>query len=170
MQARYDRNDTAFATLRIVVGIFFVLFGQYKVFGTDFTVHGGFEQWVRSFLAEGAYPWMKPVLQQVILPHARACAFMAAYAELMIGVALVLGVLTRTASGFGVLLMTLLWASDGYPGPHVALWRYLGASLQWSVFASCFIAFLIGAPEARWAFAQRLRRRLSVQQQIHRQS
>jgi thiosulfate dehydrogenase [quinone] large subunit len=56
MQARYDRNDTAFATLRIVVGIFFVLFGQYKVFGTDFTVHGGFEQWVRSFLAEGAYP------------------------------------------------------------------------------------------------------------------
>jgi uncharacterized membrane protein YphA (DoxX/SURF4 family) len=34
---------------------------------------------------------MKPVLQQVILPHARACAFMAAYAELMIGVALVLG-------------------------------------------------------------------------------
>jgi hypothetical protein len=60
MQARYDRNDTALGTLRIVVGIFFVLFGQYKVFGTDFTVHGGFEQWVRSFLAEGAYPWMKP--------------------------------------------------------------------------------------------------------------
>jgi len=169
MQARYDRNDTALATLRIVVGIFFVLFGQYKVFGTDFTVHGGFEQWVRSFLAEGAYPWMKPVLQQVILPHARVCAFMTAYGELMIGVALVLGVLTRTAGGFGILLMALLWASDGYPGPHVALWRYFGASLQWSVFTSCFIAFLIGAPEARWALAPRLRRRLSVQQQTHRQ-
>jgi RNA polymerase sigma-70 factor (ECF subfamily) len=36
------------------VGIFFVLFGEYKVFGADFTVYGGFEQWVRSFLAEGA--------------------------------------------------------------------------------------------------------------------
>src|SRR5579863_4597023 len=85
----------------------------------------------------------------------------------MIGVALVLGVLTRTASGFGSLLMALLWASDGYPGPHVALWRYFGASLQWSVFESCFIAFLIGAPEARWALAPRLRRRLSVRQQAH---
>jgi hypothetical protein len=83
----------------------------------------------------------------------------------------ILGVLTRIASGFGILLATLLWASDGYPGPHVALWRYFGASLQWSqwsVFASCFIAFLIGAPEARWALAPRLRRRLSVRQQIHR--
>lgn len=163
MQGRYDRNTTALSTLRIVVGIFFVLFGEYKVFGTDFTVHGGFETWVRSFLAEGAYPWMKPVLQQVILPHARVCAFMVAYGELMIGLALVLGVLTRAASMFGIVLMTLLWASDGYPGQHVALWRYFGASLQWSVFASCFVAFLIGEPEARWALAPRLHQRLSVQ-------
>jgi thiosulfate dehydrogenase [quinone] large subunit len=40
MQAKDDRNATALATLRIVMGVFFVLFGQYKVFGTDFTVHG----------------------------------------------------------------------------------------------------------------------------------
>lgn len=86
------------------------------------------------------------MLQQVILPHARVCAFMTANSELMIGLGLVLGVLTRTASGFGILLMTLLWASDGNPGPHVALWHYFGASLQWSVFASCFVGFLIGEP------------------------
>ena len=158
MPGRYDRNVTALAALRIVVGIFFLLFGEYKVFGTDFTLHGGFEQWIRSFLVEGAYPWMKPVLQQAILPHARICAFMTAYGELMIGLALVLGVLTRTASGFGIVLMTLLWASAGYPGLHVALWRYFGASLQWSVFAACFAAFIIGEPEARWSLAPRLRR------------
>jgi len=38
MQARRGRNTTALATLRIVVGVFFVLFGEYKVFGTDFIV------------------------------------------------------------------------------------------------------------------------------------
>ena len=77
---------------------FFVLFGEYKVFGTDFTLRGGFEEWIRSFLAQGVYPWMKPVLESIILPHARVCGFLTAYGELMIGLGLVAGVLTRTAS------------------------------------------------------------------------
>ncbi len=158
MTNRYDRNATALATLRILVGMFFVLFGEYKVFGTDFTLHGGFEEWIRSFLAQGAYPWMKPVLESIILPHARVCAFLTAYGELMIGLGLVTGVLTRAASGFGITLMALLLASAGYPGPHVDLWRFFGASLQWSVFILCFAAFLIGEPEARWSLMPRLRR------------
>jgi len=153
-----DRNTAALATLRIAVGLFFVLFGEYKVFGAGFTLHGGFEEWVRSFLAQGAYPWMKPVLGSIVLPHARVCAFLTAYGELMIGLGLVVGVLTRTASSFGIMLMALLWASAGYPGPHVALWRYFGASLQWSVFIACFGAFILGEPEARWSLMPRLRR------------
>lgn len=158
MSIKYDQNATALATLRIVVGGFFLLFGEYKVFGTDFTLHGGFEMWIRSFLAQGAYPWMKPVLENIVLPHARVCAFLTAYGELMIGLGLVAGVLTRIASGFGILLMVLLWASAGYPGPHVDLWRYFGASLQWSAFAACFTAFIIGEPEVRWSLTPRLRR------------
>lgn len=157
MRIDYDRNATALATLRIVIGVFFLLFGEYKVFGKDFTLGGGFEMWIRSFLAEGAYPWMKPVLENLALPHARLCAFSTAYGELLIGLGLVTGVLTRTASGFGIILMALLWASAGYPGPHVALWRYLGASLQWSVFIACFTAFLIGRPQARWSLMPRLK-------------
>jgi thiosulfate dehydrogenase [quinone] large subunit len=154
-----DRNKTALATLRIFVGIFFLFFGEYKVFGTEFTLHGGFEESIRGFVAQGAYPWMVPVLQEVVLPHARFCAFLTAYGELLIGLGLVFGVLTRVASVFGMLLMILLWVSAGYPGPHVALWRYFGASLEWSVFAGCFAAFLIGEPEARWSLATQLRGR-----------
>jgi hypothetical protein len=33
MQAAHSRNATAIALLRIFVGIFFLVFGQYKVFG-----------------------------------------------------------------------------------------------------------------------------------------
>jgi thiosulfate dehydrogenase [quinone] large subunit len=153
------RNASALAALRIFVGIFFLLFGEYKVFGTEFTLRGGFEGWIRGFLAQGTYAWMAPVLRHVILPHAHLFAFLTAYGELLIGLGLVFGVLTRVASVFGMLLMVLLWLSAGYPGPHVALWRYFGASLDWSVFAGCFAAFLIGEPEMRWSLAARLRRR-----------
>jgi thiosulfate dehydrogenase [quinone] large subunit len=153
------RNASALAALRIFVGIFFLLFGEYKVFGTEFTLQGGFEGWIRGFLAQGTYPWMAPVLRHVILPHPHLFAFLTAYGELLIGLGLVFGVLTRVASVFGMLLMVLLWLSAGYPGPHVALWRYFGASLDWSVFAGCFAAFLIGEPEMRWSLAGRLRSR-----------
>jgi uncharacterized membrane protein YphA (DoxX/SURF4 family) len=93
-----------------------------------------------------------------VLPHAHLWAFLTAYGELLIGLGLIFGVLTRLASVFGLLLMVMLWLSAGYPGPHVALWRYFGASLDSSVFAGCFAAFLVGEPELRWSVASRLRR------------
>jgi uncharacterized membrane protein YphA (DoxX/SURF4 family) len=37
MPMNCDRNTAALATLRIAVGLFFVLFGEYKVFGAGFT-------------------------------------------------------------------------------------------------------------------------------------
>jgi thiosulfate dehydrogenase (quinone) large subunit len=162
MPTVHSRNATALASLRIFVGIFFLLFGEYKVFGTAFTLHGGFEESIRSFLAQGTYPWMAPVLRHIVLPHAHLYAFLTAYGELLIGLGLVFGVLTRVASLFGMLLMILLWLSAGYPGPHVALWRYFGASLDWSVFAGCFAAFLIGEPEMRWSLASRRHARIGA--------
>jgi thiosulfate dehydrogenase [quinone] large subunit len=135
------------------------MFGEYKVFGTEFTLHGGFEEWIRGFLVQGAFPWMAPVLRHIVLPHAHLFAFLTAYGELLIGLGLVFGVLTRLASVFGILQMVLLWLAAGYPGPHVALWRYFGASLEWSVFAGCFAAFLVGDSELRWSLAQHLRRK-----------
>ena len=66
-----DSNARALAFLRIAVGIFFLIFGEYKVFGTQFTLHGGFEFWINKFLQEGgAYPFMVPVLRDFVLPHA----------------------------------------------------------------------------------------------------
>src|SRR6266581_3973338 len=45
-------NAKALAFLRISVGILFLIFGQYKVFGTQFTLHGGFQFWINKFLQE----------------------------------------------------------------------------------------------------------------------
>jgi len=83
------------AFLRVSVGILVLIFGQYKVFGTQFTLHGGFQFWINKFLEDGAYPFMIPVLRGFVLPHATAIAFLVAYGELAIGLALVLGLLVR---------------------------------------------------------------------------
>jgi len=145
------RNTKALAFLRICVGILFLIFGQYKVFGTQFTLHGGFQFWINKFLEGGAYPFMVPVLRGFVLPHATAIAFLVAYGELAIGVALVIGVWVRPASLFGFLYMLSLLFSSNYPGAHAPLWQYFGASLDHSVLALCFVAFLIGDATAAWS-------------------
>ena len=137
-------NAKALAFLRIAVGILFLIFGQYKVFGTQFTLHGGFQFWINKFIEDGAYPFMVPLLRGFVLGHATAIAFLVAYGEMAIGLALALGVLVRPASAFGLLYMLALLLSANYPGRDAPLWQYFGASLDHSVLALCFASFLIG--------------------------
>lgn len=137
------RNTFALAGLRIAVGCLFLIFAQYKVLGTQFTLGGGFQWWINHFLQDGAaYPFIVPLLQRVVLPHARAFAFLVAYGELAIGLALVFGVWVRPASAFGFFYMVSLLLSSNYPGASAPLWQYFGASLDHSVLALCFLAFL----------------------------
>ena len=147
-----ESNSRALAVLRIGVGLFFLIFGQYKVFGTQFTLHGGFQFWINRFLDQGgAYPFMVPVLRGFVLPHATPIAFLVAYGEFAIGIALTLGILVRAASASGlVFMLTLLFSSD-YPGAAAPAWQYFGASLSHSVFALCFLVFLLGQSAQVWS-------------------
>jgi uncharacterized membrane protein YphA (DoxX/SURF4 family) len=150
--AEHDSNVRALAFLRIAVGIFFLIFGEYKVFGTQFTLHGGFQFWINKFLTEGGtYPFMVPFLKGFVLPHGTAIAFLVAYGEFSIGLALTLGILVRQASLGGVIFMlTLLFSSD-YPGSGAPFWQYFGASLGHSVFALCFLSLIIGRSDILWS-------------------
>src|SRR6058998_425494 len=122
-----DANAKALAYLRIAVGVLFLIFGEYKVFGTQFTLGGGFQGWIERFIAgHGAYPFMLPVLQGLVLPHKTVIGFLVAYGELAIGIALVTGILVRTASICGAIYMLALLFSSNYPGPQAALWQYFG--------------------------------------------
>ncbi|HKW98138.1 MAG TPA: DoxX family protein [Bryobacteraceae bacterium] len=152
------RNDRALAALRIAVGILFLIFGQYKVFGTQFTLGGGFQFWINRFLEGGAYPFMAGVLRGFVLSHATPIAFLVAYGELAIGIALAAGFLVRAASLCGIVYMLALLASSNYPGPHAPVWQYFGASLDHSVLALCFAALVMGDSERTLTVSSYLQR------------
>src|SRR5882757_1637973 len=146
-------NALALAVLRIAIGVLFLIFAQYKVFGTQFTLHGGFQFWINRFLEDGAYPFIKPILKNFVLAHATPLAFFVAYGELAIGISLVAGILVRAASFFGLIFMLSLLFSSDYPGPQPPLWQYFGASLDHSVLALCFLTFLIGRSDVTLSLA-----------------
>jgi uncharacterized membrane protein YphA (DoxX/SURF4 family) len=154
-----DRNARVLAGLRVAVGALFLIFGQYKVFGTQFTLGGGFQFWINRFLAGGAYPFMVPVLQSFVLPHGTVIAFLVAYGELAIGLGLVFGILVRTASVCGTIYMLALLFSSNYPGPHAAFWQYFGGALDHLVLVLCFAAFALGDADRVLSVRARLRRR-----------
>lgn len=151
-----NQNSRALALLRIGVGLFFLIFAQYKILSTQFTLHGGFQFWINKFLTEGgAYPFMVSTLRNFVLPHATLIAFLVAYGELAIGLALFFGVYVRPASAFGLIFMLTLVFSSDYPGPSAPLWQYFGASLSHSVFALCFLVFLLGRCDSVWSLPSR---------------
>jgi thiosulfate dehydrogenase (quinone) large subunit len=144
------------AGLRISIGCIFLIFAEYKAFGTQFTLHGGFQYWINLFIAGGAYPFMLPVLKGFVLPHAKFIAFLVAYGELAIGLSLVLGVLVRAASVCGAIYMLTLLFSANYPGPHAPFWQYFGASLDHSILALCFVAFALTRTEEHYSWRRLL--------------
>lgn len=154
-----DRNARVLAGLRIAVGALFLIFGQYKVFGVQFTFGGGFQFWINRFLESGAYPFMLPVLQNFVLPNGTAIAFLVAYGELAIGLGLVFGILVRSASVCGTIYMLALLFSSDYPGPHAAFWQYFGGALDHLVLALCFATFALGDADRVLSLRTRLRRR-----------
>lgn len=146
--------------LRISVGCLFLILAEYKVFGVQFTRGGGFQYWINLFLQGGAYPFMVPVLRNFVLPHATLIAFVVAYGELAIGLALVSGIAVRPASLCGMIYMLALLFSSNYPGGTAPLWQYFGASLEHSVLVLCFGAFAFTNPQELWSIHSLRRRSL----------
>jgi thiosulfate dehydrogenase [quinone] large subunit len=152
-------NDRAFALLRIGVGVLFLIFAQYKVLGPEF-VNTNFSMWIHRFLdGGGTYPFMVPVLQNFVLPHARPLAVLVAVGESAIGLSLTLGLWSRVGSGFGLVYMLALLFSANYPGATAPGWEYFGASLEHLVLAMCFTAFVIGDPDRVLSIATAWRQR-----------
>jgi uncharacterized membrane protein YphA (DoxX/SURF4 family) len=145
-----NQQSRALAFLRIAVGLLFLILAQYKLTSTRF-IWGGMAGYIRSFVEHGCYPFMQPFLKEIILPHAVLFGAFVAIAELSIALSLITGVLVRWASLGGLAMMLLFLFSSNYPGAHVPLWRYFGASLEHNVLALCFLTFLIGKPDNVWA-------------------
>lgn len=155
-----DPNTRALAGLRIAVGILFLFFAEYKVFGTRFLFAGGFQSWIDRFLAEhAAYPFMVPVLRDFVLAHAAPIALLVAYGELAIGLSLTVGLWTRAASVCGFIYMLALLFASNYPGAHVAPWQYLGAALDHLVLVFCFATLAVGDPDRALSVHAYLERR-----------
>lgn len=138
------------AVVRITTAIFFILFGEYKVFGKDFA-HGGFQQYLQSYIDSNAVSFYKPILAHLVLPHAIFFGYAVGVFELFIGVSLLLGLWVRAASILGILHMISLTLATWFEvGHNVPIWRYFGAELDHLPLLFLFVIFFVANAGEVW--------------------
>ncbi|HEV2488785.1 MAG TPA: DoxX family protein [Candidatus Acidoferrales bacterium] len=129
--ARSGAAGKTIAIVRILTGIIFLFFGEYKIAGPEFA-HGGLAGWVNGWLgANEPVAFYGAFLRDFVLPHQALCARIVGWGELAIGIALVLGLFVRAASVGGAIHMVSLALATWYaPGHGAATWKYFGANLD----------------------------------------
>ena len=136
--------------VRMATAVFFLFFGEYKVFDPAFA-HGGFQQYLRDYLQGSAVSFYRPVLAQVVLPHATFFGYTVGIVELFIGLSLLLGLYVRIASVMGALhMISLTLATWWGPGHGVPIWRYFGAELDHLPLLLLFIVFYAADAGKTW--------------------
>jgi uncharacterized membrane protein YphA (DoxX/SURF4 family) len=139
MGASSGSSSVAMAVARIVVGIMFLFFAQYKLMGRDFA-HGGYEHYVTGYQEVTAVSFYKPFLRAT-LRHPVASGYAVGVAELLIGLSMVLGFWVRPFAIFGALFMLNLLLCT-WVLPHGSpLWKYFGNELDNIGLLLLFILF-----------------------------
>jgi uncharacterized membrane protein YphA (DoxX/SURF4 family) len=155
---RFAALSKTIALVRMGTAVFFILFGQYKLFGPGFA-HGGFQEYLRGYIDSNAVSFYRPVLAILVLPHALVLGYVVGAIEMFIGISLLLGIWVRAASVLGALYMlNLTLATWWEPGRGVPLWRYFGAELDHLPLLFLFLIFFVSDAGREWGLDGRLRR------------
>jgi uncharacterized membrane protein YphA (DoxX/SURF4 family) len=118
------------AAVRVATSAFFLLFGEYKLASPGFA-HGGFQTYLRDYIATTAVSFYRPVLVHIVLPHAVFFGYAVGVIELLVGISLLLGLWVQPACIVGILfLLNLTMASCWDAGHGAPIWRYFGARLD----------------------------------------
>ena len=103
-------RDWPILLLRVYTGVFFAYYGIRKIIG------GFAGSNLEGFLtgrAEDSVGWYRALLDVVVVPLQGFFAFLVAYGELALGMALIIGLATRYAAFLGAFMVLNFWLAKG---------------------------------------------------------
>jgi uncharacterized membrane protein YphA (DoxX/SURF4 family) len=121
-------SSRTMAVARMVVGILFLFFAQYKLMHPDFA-NGGYQKYVTGYIENTSVNFYKPVLR-LTLTHPVFIGYAVGIAELLIGISMLLGIWVRLFSVVGALFMLNLTLATWCLPPGTVPWKYLGNQLD----------------------------------------
>lgn len=92
--------------LRLSVGVAFLVAGQGKIAAGNWGA--AYETTLSEFVSsnlENAFAFYRPFLESVVIPHAGKIAVLVAWAEILVGVSIFLGLFTRFGAAVGIFMV-----------------------------------------------------------------
>ena len=143
------------AVVRIVIGIFFLFFAEYKLASGEFA-HKLYAGWVNGYIKDSALAFYKPFLRWTVA-HQVFSGYAVAVTELLIGLSMVLGYWVRVFALVGAAFMlNLVFCTWNAPGPG-PFWRYLGNELDNIPLLMLFLLFFAYRAGETWGLDGRRR-------------
>lgn len=141
MPAATKNGNSSYAMVvaRVVIGLMFIMFAQYKLIHTDFA-REGYAKYVSGWVQETSVSFYRPILKET-LQHPKFFAYAVGISEALIGLSLVLGFLVRPFSILGALFMLNLLLATWRLPPGTPAWRYLGNQLETIPLLLLFVIF-----------------------------
>lgn len=134
-------SSAAMAVGRIVVGIMFLFFSEYKLVNSNFA-REGYTKWVSGFVQESAVSFYKPFLQWT-LHHPMFFGYTVGVVELLIGISMVLGFWVRPFAIIAAILMVQLTLATWNLPAGTAAWRYAANELEHIPLLLMFVIFFV---------------------------
>lgn len=170
MRYSEQRFRRALALVRMLVGTIFICSGYEKLFDAMFFENGFMQR--MAFWQTAVAPWYAWVWQ-ILMEHTHRWAAFFGTVELFIGVALLLGLVTRPACLVAMLYIVHRFALSWYPvDMEFALWKFLEIHVEQFALLSLFWLLAIGHAGDVWgmgAIYHRFRVRLLPAQLRQRQ-
>ena len=124
----------ALVLLRIYLGVIFLVAAWPKL-RVDFTP--GLTRFLEKVALENGHPFYQEFVRRVVLPNASLFAALVTWAELLVGLTLVLGLMTRLSAAVALLLVVNYMLAKG-------AWFWTPSSND-AAWAAISLALLIGA-------------------------
>ena len=116
-------RDWPIVLLRVYTGVFFLKYGFGKLSRDNFA--DGLAGFVNGNL-DNSFGFFRPFLESVVLPNKGVFAFLVAFGEFAVGIALIVGLATRYAAAAGALMVASFWFAKGQgfldAQNHDAIW------------------------------------------------
>jgi thiosulfate dehydrogenase [quinone] large subunit len=109
-QSMKSLHNWPIVLLRVYTGIFFAYYGFRKIVGG---FAGSNLEGFLSGRAEDTVGWYRAILEVVVMPAPGLFAFLVAYGELAVGIALIVGLATRYAACCGAFMVLNFWLVKG---------------------------------------------------------
>lgn len=146
-------SSGAMAIARIVIGLMFIMFAQYKLLHSDFA-HGGYAHYVNGWLDSTAVSFYKPFLR-LTLKYQVVCGYAVGVFEMLVGISMVLGFAVRPFSVLGAFFMLNFMLCTWNLPANTPAWRYLGNQLENIPLMLLFLLFFVHNAGGTWGLDQR---------------